>query len=365
MTRLYCPNCDVDPHPLDWRCMSCGSALELRDLPPFEADAIDSSVWSLWRYAHMLPVQHSFSLGAGMTPLIPAAVDGVQILAKCDYLNPSASYKDRGTETLVNYLVSQHVSHLVEDSSGNAGASLALYAAAAGMNARIFVPASAPEGKRRAIAASAELAVIDGARQAVTDACIAAAVNGTVYATHSWNPYFILGQQTLAWELWEQAGRTAPSAIVMPVGQGGLLLGIARGFRALYAAGLIDRLPRLYGVQPEACDPVVKGYDAAVMDPIPDTVAPSIADGTLVANPVRGQSVLAAIRESHGAAFRVKEALIAPARTALARGGFFVEPTSALAFAAIGDVTADLRENGIAGPPVLILTGHGLKSSAS
>lgn len=359
---LYCPNCEHHPDLLDWRCMNCGSALELRDLPPFDTAQIDGSAWSLWRYGAMLPVGKSFTRGAGMTPLIDAEVDGVKVYAKCDHLNPSGSYKDRGTETLLNFLRSQGVESVVEDSSGNAGASLALYAAGAGMRGRIFVPANAPEGKKRAIETSAELVAISGQRQAVTDACIAAATGGTVYASHSWNPYFILGQQTLAWELWEQLGRTAPAAVVMPVGQGGLLLGVARGFRALHAAGLIDTLPRLYGIQPEACDPVVKGFEAGVTDPIPDTVEPSIADGTLVARPVRGAMVLAAIRESHGAALRVKETRIAAARKLLAHSGFFVEPTSALVAAALHAVIADMQDNHISGCPVLILTGHGLKA---
>jgi len=364
VTSLFCPNCDTEPHPLDWRCTNCGGALELRDLPPFNAESIDAQDWSLWRYAAMLPVRCHFTLGAGMTPLIPTQIGGTQVYAKCDYLSPSASYKDRGTEALINYLLSQQTTSVVEDSSGNAGSSLALYAAGAGMRARIFVPVNAPEGKKRAIAASAECVALEGPRQAVTDACIAAATGGTVYASHSWNPYFILGLQTLAWELWEQFNHTAPAAVVTPVGHGGLLLGLARGFRALLAAGLIDVLPRLYGIQPESCDPVVKGYDAGVMDPIPDTVAPSIADGTLVANPVRGQAVLAAIRESRGAAFIVAESRIAPARVELARRGFFVEPTSALTAAALSEVFADLHEHSVEGSVVLILTGHGLKSTA-
>lgn len=364
MASLYCPNCEHNPDPLDWRCTACGHALELRDLPPFDASAIDTAETSLWRYAAMLPVERSFTLGAGMTPLIPTTINGTRVYAKCDHLNPSASYKDRGTETLVNYLASRGVTSVVEDSSGNAGSSLALYAAAAGMRAQIFVPENAPEGKRRAIAASAELRAISGPRQGVTDACIAAATDGTIYATHSWNPYFILGQQTIAWEMWEQLGRRAPAAVVTPVGQGGLLLGIARGFRALYAAGLIDKLPQLYGIQPAACDPVVKGFDAGQTDPIPDTVTPSIADGTLVARPVRGVGVLAAIRESRGAAYSIPEAEIAPARLTLARLGIFVEPTSALTVAGLPHALADLQRDGVSGDIVLIMTGHGLKSSA-
>lgn len=365
MTSLYCPNCEHVPAPLDWRCDSCGSALELRDLPPFEADAIDTGIWSMWRYAVMLPASSIATRGAGMTPLIATEIDGIRVYAKCEYVSPSASYKDRGVEAMMGYLASQGVTDVVEDSSGNAGASVALYAAGAGMKARIFVPEHAPQGKKRAIAASAELVAIGGPRQNVTDACIAAAVDGTVYATHSWNPYFILGLQTVAWELWEQFGKHAPAAIITPVGQGGLLLGIARGFRALYAAGLIDRLPRIYGIQPAACDPIVRGFEADSATAIaPEKPELSIADGTLVAQPVRGAAVLAAIRESHGNAYRVAENDIAPARDTLAQRGLFVEPTSALTAAALPRVAADLHANGITGEIVLILTGHGLKSNA-
>lgn len=360
MTSLYCPTCDTPPDPLDWRCTSCGGALELRDQPPFDASAVDTNNWSIWRYAETLGVERQVSLGAGVTPLVPLGGSHDGVFVKCEFQNPTGSYKDRGTETLVSYLASQGVVSVVEESSGNAGASLAQYAAAAGMRARVFVPENAPPGKTRAIAAAAELIVVPGPRQGVNDACIAAAVDGTIYASHGWNPYWIAGQQTIAWELWEQLG-SAPEAVVTPAGQGGLLLGIARGFRALHAAGLIDRLPRLYAVQPWACDPIARALEAGADEPTPLVAQRSAADGTLVGNPVRGKQVLAAIRESDGWAFTVQEDDLLAARTQLARRGFWVEPTSAMTLAALPRVLA--RLGGDVGPVVLIATGHGLKSS--
>ncbi|MBK9123213.1 MAG: threonine synthase [Chloroflexi bacterium] len=361
MSVLYCPTCDSPPDPLDWHCRACGGALELRDQPPFKADAINTEHWSMWRYGSSLDVERRVSLGAGMTPLVPLKPSDESVWIKCEYLNPTGSYKDRGTETLLSYLAGHGVTSVVEESSGNAGASMAQYAAQAGMRARIFVPENAPPGKTRAIAAAAELIVVPGPRQNVNDACLAAAVDGTVYASHGWNPYWIVGQQTIAWEIWEQFGK-APAAIVTPAGQGGLLLGIARGFRALHAAGVIDRLPRLYAVQPWACDPFVRAIEADASEPELMIAQRSAADGTLVGNPVRGQQVLAAIRETHGWAFTVAEDDLLEARSQLARRGFYVEPTSAMTHAALARVHEHM--GGAGGPIILIATGHGLKSSA-
>lgn len=358
-TVLTCRNCDHTPAPLDWRCTNCGAPLELSDEPPFEVEKIRRDDWTMWRYAEMLAVEKRVSLGAGGTPLVKTEWDGGAVWAKLDTTNPTGSYKDRGIETLMSYLSACGVSDVVADSSGNAGASVALYSGAAGMQARIFTPESAPEGKKRAIAAGATLVEIGGTRADVTTACMKAVEAGAAYATHAWSPYFIAGQQTLAWEVWEQLGG-APSAVVIPAGQGLLLLGVARGFRALRAAGLIDHLPQIYAVQSAACDPLVRGIEAGSDEPIPVTPSATSADGVVIGNPVRGAQVLAAIRESGGSAFRCDEAEIVAARTRLARQGLYAEPTSALSAAALPQVRDHLGED----EPkiVIVLTGHGLKA---
>src|SRR5262249_24607325 len=160
------------------------------------------------------------------------------LLAKLEYLAPTGSYKDRGTALVLSYLRELGVSEVVEDSSGNAGASVAAYAAAAGMSARVYLPAHASAAKRDQIAAfGAEVAEVAGARSAATEACLRDA-GQRAYASHIWNPLFLAGQMTCACEIWEQCGRMAPDAVVCPVGQGNLFLGIARGFAMLGEAGL-------------------------------------------------------------------------------------------------------------------------------
>ncbi len=357
--QLTCRQCDNIPQPLDWCCTRCGAPLELSDQSPFDAARIRHGDWSLWRYAEMLPVARQVTLGAGGTPLVETMWDGLPVCAKLDYTNPTGSYKDRGIETLINYYLALRVQDVVEDSSGNAGASLATYAAAAGVRARIFAPTSAPTGKKRAIAAAAELVEIEGTRADVTEACLKAVDAGAAYASHAWSPLFVCGQQTLAWELWEQVGG-APAAVVMPAGQGLLLLGVAHGFRALHAAGLIDHLPRLYAVQSAACDPFVRGFEQGLDAPVRVVPGATLADGVVIGQPVRGKQVLAAIYESGGAALRCDEAALATAHHKLGRLGLYAEPTSALTAAALPQVRAHLGD--VAGPIVLVLTGHGLKT---
>jgi len=346
---------------LDWRCGQCGAPIEIAHLPPFDAHAIRNGDWSLWRYGAMLPVEPRLTLGEGMTALTPVQMPDGEVYAKLEYLNPTGSYKDRGTVVLINHLIAHKVGEVVEDSSGNAGASLAAYAAAARIHARIFAPALAPAAKKRLIKQFADLVEVDGARSAPTAACHQAAQH-TVYASHAWSPFFIAGQMTAAWEVWEQLGRRAPDALVCPVGHGGLFLGFARGFQMLHEAGLIDRLPKLYAVQAAACDPIVRGWESGADTPPVTEENQTLADGIVVNEPVRGVEVLRVIRDSGGMALRVSEDAIREALRTLIGRGLLVEPTSATAAAALHTV----REHVGAGALIVMpLTGTGLKTLAS
>src|SRR5690606_17803360 len=155
--------------PLAWQ--SEGERITIANVPPFDADAIVAHDWSLWRYGAMLPAEKRFSLGEGGTPLTRTEINGLPVYAKLEYLNPTGSFKDRGTAVIVNHLLAHGVTDVVEDSSGNAGASLAAYTSATGIHARIFAPASAPQGKKKLIAAfGAELVEIPGPRINTTEA---------------------------------------------------------------------------------------------------------------------------------------------------------------------------------------------------
>ena len=154
MTKAICQSCRAAADPLAWRCRACDGILELAALPPFDASAIAASDFSLWRYAEMLPVVKRFSLGEGMTPLVPLALPAGKFLAKLEHLNPTGSFKDRGTAVMLNHLAAEGASDVIDNSSGNAGSSLAAYAGAADLSATVYVPAAtAVESKKRLIRA--------------------------------------------------------------------------------------------------------------------------------------------------------------------------------------------------------------------
>lgn len=344
-----------------WRGDS-GAPLELGGLPPFDAERIDLDVWSLWRYRAMLPLPagaEPVSLGEGMTPLVPVHIDNRKIHFKLEFMAPTGSYKDRGITTLISGLAAIGVTEVLEDSSGNAGTAVAAYAAAAGLRARIFVPDYAPPAKKAPIKFfGATLEEIPGGRAATTEAAIEAAKT-SMYASHAWHPLFTSGLRTAAWEVWEQLQRRAPDAVITPIGQGGLYMGMYLGFRDLQDAGYIDRLPRLFGIQTAAVAPVVRAWDdgADRVASVPE--GQSIADGVLIRQPVRGTMLLKIARETGGGFIAAYDPDIARARADLGRHGLFVEPTSALVLAGIRLLEDTLPQDAVV---VAMLTGSGLKT---
>ena len=280
----------------------------------------------------------------------------IRLELKLEYLAPTGSFKDRGAAMLIAAAWSQGATAFVEDSSGNAGAALAAYAAAARMSAEIFVPADAPPAKQAQISAvGGNIHRVGGDREAVAAAADHyARERGIPYLSHNRSPYFSEGMKLAAEEI---AERGPPDAIVLPAGNGSLLIGLHRGFHELVEQGRIDRLPRLYAIQSMNVSPLA----AAAQDRDPNPVEPTIADGIAVPNPPRLAQMLDAIRESGGAADVVAESEIEAARAAIARRGLFVEPTSAVPLAALRRLT----ERGMIAEDeqVLVpLTGSGLKS---
>jgi threonine synthase len=348
----------ADGHPgherLDWRCR-CGRPWEYDALPVFDAAAIETSTWSMWRYAAMLPMPVGVTLGEGGTPLVDVELPEGRFRAKLEFLAPTGSYKDRGTAAYVGEMRVAGAGLAVADSSGNAGASLAAYTAAAGVKARIYVPEGTSAVKLGQISAvGAEFVTVAGSRSEVGEACRRDPAG--IYSGHSWHPAYLCGQLTCAWEIWEQCG--VPTAIVCPVGQGGLFLGLARGFAALLAAGIVGRVPRMFAAQASACAPVAAAFSAGRSDPEPVSPRPSVAEGLRTVAPVRGAEVLAVIRATNGGVVAVDEPAIEAAHRHLADAGLLVEPTSAVAVAALGCLR--LGED-----TVVPLTGSGLKALAA
>jgi threonine synthase len=364
---MRCARCDRHYGSDDrrWRC-GCGGALDLLLPPPCIApNLVQNRPPDLWRYREALPALATrVSLGENMTPLIPFDHRGRGVWLKCDYLLPTGSYKDRGAAILMSQLQSMGIRRVVEDSSGNAAASLAAYAARAGIVIEVFCPASTSAGKLAQIRLyGAQLRLIEGPRQCTTEALERhVAATGDFYASHLWHPYFLEGVKTVAFEITEQNDWQAPEVVVCPVGAGSILLGLYKGFTELRRAGIIDRLPRLFAAQAANICPVYQAYERHDTDVTPmATSRPTLAEGIALPRPVRGAMLLQALRETGGGVAAVSEDEIREGLVILGRRGICVEPTSAVVVKALehledaGMVHADEQV-------VLVLSGFGLKA---
>ncbi len=342
------------------RCPACGGIYDFTSPLPFNPLSRDHrSAEGLSRFRQTFPVPEQanwVSLGEGMTPIVAVRVGSRTVHFKCEHLNPTGSFKDRGSAVLVSALAAQGVRSVIEDSSGNAGASLAAYAARAGIRARILVPEGASGPKAAQIGAySAEVVTVPGRRTAASEMAEHEAAQGAVYASHAYLPHGLAGVATLAFELVEQLG-TVPGAVVCPVGQGGLLLGVARGFEAMTAAGIIPRMPKMIGVQAHACAPIWAVFSSGADGLAMVTEGTTVAEGIRILHPVRGDAVLTAVERSGGRMLAFDDEAIVHGAEVLARTGLWVEPTSAVVWPALVEALDQLPD-----PVVAILTGSGFK----
>jgi threonine synthase len=315
-------------------------------------DTARTGTWSghgLWRYRSDLAVSGDpVTLGEGATPLLRHG----KYLLKLEGLAPTGSFKDRGAATAITAARAAGARCVVEDSSGNAGTAIAAYAAAAGLQARIFAPADIVPAKAKAIQVlGAELIRISGPRSAVTEAALQAAQEAYDVG-HARDDAFLEGTKTIAYELFEELGDRLLD-VITPVGQGTVLIGLAMGFADLVSAGRMERAPHLHGVQSEACAPLVRG--APIGRPAPVVRQPSIADGIRIPEPTRAERSYNAVRYSGGRWIAVSEDAIEKAWRGAAAEGLLMEPTSAAAI-------AGARVLNLAPDSVLIITGSGLKA---
>lgn len=366
MTAAYLDPASGQTFPLDqprW-CGDAHAPLLLTPLQGITRAEIDTTTRSLWRYRAALPLAcpAPITMGEGCTPLVPRRIGGAEALLKCEWFMPTGSFKDRGASVMLSLLRQQGVTAVLEDSSGNGGAAVAAYAAAGGLASLIMAPESTSPAKTVAMRAyGAEVELIPGNRQATSDAAVARSAS-IFYASHNWQPFFLQGTKTLAYELWEDLGFRAPDNVIVPCGAGSNVLGCEIGFSELLRAGEIERMPRIFAAQPANCGPIAAAFLDG-LDQIPDRpVLPTIAEGTAIAQPLRLREVLGALRETEGGAVLLSENEIAAATLSLARTGIYVEPTSAQAAAAF----TRLLESGAIRPEqttVLVLTGSGLKAT--
>lgn len=367
-----CPACGAR-YPIDmalWRC-ECTSHLNIEGGCSVGPDNILSSdpvvSNSLWRYLSALPVLDPASIhpaGEGWTPLVRGEWDGVNVLFKLEFMAPTGSFKDRGAAVMLHCLAERGIPSVLEDSSGNGGAAIAAYAAVNGLSATVLVPADTTAEKIAQIKTyGAEAVVVPGTRQEVADEALRRSAE-TFYASHNWQPFFIEGTKTLAFELWEQLGFRAPECVVTPLGYGSNVLGLYRGFRQLREAGCVERLPRIYGVQSEAVAPFVRAWTDGASDVTSVPASVTVAQGIASSKPVRGREVLHALRDSGGGCVAVPDVETLRAHGNLGLKGLFVEPTSAAAVAGLSRLLgAGAIHKGET--TAVILTGTGLKAAAS
>ncbi len=329
----------------------------------------------MWRYVPAMPVDldPSISMGEGMTPLIQAP-GHPSVRMKLDFLMPTLSFKDRGAVVLATLAKRLNVSAAMVDSSGNAGTSVAAYLARANIPCTVYVPANTSDGKLAQMRAhGATVVLVQGSRADTSEAAEAAAGEPRVmYASHVHNPYFLHGVKTYGYEIWEQSGFRLPETVVVPVGNGTMALGCAMAFTELVAAGLADRMPVIIGVQAQGCAPLEQAMETDSQVAVASSVSGTIAEGIAIANPPRGRQILAAIRATSGTIISVSDEQTAAARHDLARQGLFVEPTSAVCWAAIlfagqgptssRSTWADAMPHLLASDVVVPLCGAGLKS---
>jgi threonine synthase len=364
MTRLLCTRCGAE-YPASapiWKC-DCGGLLDLEMTAAFPREKIQSRPPTLWRYREALPIDDDSNIvtfGEGFTPLVPFRLGGVEALVKQDQLFTTGSYKDRGAAVLVSKARELGIQAVVEDSSGNAGCAIAAWSARAGIACQIFVPASTSPAKTAQISMyGAELVLVPGSREDTARAVWMAA-QAHYYASHSWNPFFFHGTKTWAFEVWEQLGWRAPDTVILPAGNGTLLLGAWIGFVELLKAGEIHRAPKIIAVQAEHSAPLAKAfYEKLDHIPIIDKKY-TLAEGIAIAEPARGLQILQAVRETGGDFLTVSEQEIETSLIDICRQGAYIEPTAAATTAAAARYLHEKKDSELV---VTVFTGHGLKST--
>jgi threonine synthase len=345
-----------------WRSES-GLLLDLEFSPDFDPARTAGRKPTLWRYREALPIdldENIVTFDEGFTPLLPVTFGGRTVLVKQEQLFPTGSYKDRGASVLISKVSELGVRRVVQDSSGNAGCSVAAYCARAGISCEIFVPEETSAGKLVQIAQTgARLHRIPGSREDTARAAMEAA-RTTYYASHCWNPFFLHGTKTFAYEVCEQLGWRAPDTVILPAGNGTLVLGASIGFGELCAAGIIPRTPRIVAVQAAVCAPLFHSWKSGDSMSAAIRKGHTMAEGIAIAEPVRGPQVIRAIVSSGGGLMTVEEEEIASALTLVSRQGFSIEPTSA---AVIAGLLKYLPGSSAEEVIVSAFTGHGLKST--
>ncbi len=355
--KLFCRECRGEYFlgDLHYRCPRCGGALSIKDLEKKDSLQVVEGR-GIFRYSrHLTPDVPYTTLGEGRTPLHLIEESGRKLYFKLEYLNPSGSFKDRGAALTIAVAKGLGIKEINEDSSGNAGTAMALYARAFGIKPNIFMPVNAPENKKLLVKLFGGNLILGRDRGEANRLAIEDADKRSVYYVgHVWNPFFIQALKTVAYEVYEEG--IQPDEVFVPVGSGGLYLGMYHGFKELYNMGLIGNIPRMHVVEAAGYERV---YPAVHGDERYPEETSDLADGLRVPGPPRLNEVLEALGESRGNTYVVNDAEIIKALKKLYKMGLFIEPTSATVYAAYNQVRDEIEKDRIVLMP---LTGSGFKA---
>lgn len=340
-----------------------GETLEIIYDVKFDLDKVEQRPQNLWRYQEALPIINNkaiISFEEGFTPLQEVSFGSKKVFIKLDYLFPSGSYKDRGATMVISHANALGIKKIVQDSSGNAGSAVACYCAKAEIDCEIYVPAQNSPSKLKQIEMyGARLHKVNGSREQTAQEAFEIA-QSTYYASHVYNPFFIEGVKTFAYEVCEQLNWTVPDTIVLPAGNGSLILGTYKGFQDLRNAGITKYIPKIVAIQTKNCCPIYEAFQQNLNN-IPDIEKKeTIAEGIAIAKPKRGSEILDIVRKTNGKVLIVEEEEIYESYIEMARKGYYIEKTSSA-------IIAGLKQylDNFASKDELVIstfTGNGLKS---
>jgi threonine synthase len=371
---LRCFNCHTRylARTTDYVCRQCRGLLEIRfDLSSRRIPWKNRSL-GVWKYREILPLDDDrfiTSLNEGGTGLHHCQRLGREIGLKKLYVknegeNPTGSFKDRGMTVAISKARELRKKRMVCASTGNTAASLAAYSAKAGLKCIVLVPTGkVAKGKLlQVIMHGARIFQVNGDfDQAMTAVIELTNHRNRFYLMNSLNPFRLEGQKTLAYEVCDQLENEAPDALVLPVGNGGNISGIWKGFNEFQDLGIVTKRPRMIGIQAEKAAPIVRAVKKRQNTITPVSNPQTLASAIRIGSPVNWTKVLRAIKESNGTAEKVSDREILEAQRDLAaKEGIFVEPASAASIAGLKKMikSGDIDRSEVV---VCVTTGHGLK----
>lgn len=368
---IKCITCgaEYDQNEIIYTCSECGSILEILCSPDVSKDIFECRKSTMWKYKEFMPVDQSkiVSLQEGGTPFIKCdklgEQFGVKLHVKVEGSNPTGSFKDRGMSVGITKALELGVDTVGCASTGNTSASLAAYAARAGLRCIVLLPSGKVAlGKlAQAMFHGAEVISVEGNFDEALEAITALALDGKLYLLNSVNPFRLEGQKSIGFEIVDDLGWRSPDRIILPVGNAGNISAIWKGVREFHEAGFIDDLPRMTGIQAEGAAPITNAVRKGAQDIIPVENPETVATAIRIGAPVSALKALRAIYDSDGMAETVTDDEILECQKLLARTeGIGVEPASAASIAGL----RKLVENGEIDKGeevVCVVTGHLLK----